>query len=48
MISLALILGVAFGKISNWGLLFLLVTWIPDIPIMGMFLSLFEKKRRKK
>jgi len=36
IISLALIIGVAFGQVSKWALLFLLVTWIPDVVLIGV------------
>jgi len=43
LISLALILGTAFGDLPSWGLVFLLVTWIPDVPITLGFIDIFNK-----
>ena len=36
IISLALILGVAFGGVSPWALFGLLITWIPDVVLVGV------------
>ncbi len=36
IISLALIFCVAFGEISSWALGLLLITWIPDVILVGV------------
>ncbi len=36
LISIALILAVAFFDISGWALLLLVITWIPDVSIVGI------------
>jgi len=42
IISLALIAGVAFGHISNWALLLLLITWMPDVVLIAVIGGLLE------
>lgn len=36
IISLALIIAVAFFKVSAWALLGLLITWIPDVVLIAL------------
>jgi len=36
IISIALILGVTFGAINPWALFGLLITWIPDVVLIGV------------
>ena len=38
LISIALILAVAWG-VSAWALLGLLITWIPDVVLIGCLIS---------
>lgn len=36
IISLALIAAVAFFEVPVWALVFLLITWIPDVVLIGV------------